>query len=354
MNVEKVAVVGAGPAGAYLASLLRDGGYRVVVFESLPRLAVKPCGWGVPYTIEEVIKLPSDCILTEVHGYKVFVDEELAKESEGSKYGYIVDKEGILEHFLEGVELTRKSVRKLEELEGFDLVVDARGFPAYTGRKANALQAVVEGLGGTDHIEVHLLTGFVGYAWIFPLGGSKAKAGVGGLTSFETLRAYLRWLLRLHGNPDIRRVEGASIAAGGIIWEKGAVRVGEALGAVLPLSGEGIRPGMLSSLALFRALRGGGDFSSELERTGLPLNMKVQQAIIRKLESLSPGLRADFYRSAPSEILERVTAGNLTLGYLAKAAARWPDFFLKVAGPQWLQRLRNLSRDKSDAAVGAG
>lgn len=340
MQTDRVAIVGAGPSGAFLARLLSDAGYKVTVFEALPKLAVKPCGWGVPFTIDRVVKIPEDYIISEVHGYRVHIDEEKLLESKGVKYGYIVDKERLLEHFLEGVEVVRRGVRELGKLEGYDLVVDARGVSSYPGRRASALQAIVEGVASSDSIEVHLLTGFTGYAWIFPLGGSRAKAGVGGLADFETLRSYLSWLLKLHGNPEVRRLEGGSIAAGGIIWRAGAVKIGEALGAVQPLSGEGIRPGMLSSLALFRSLRSERSFSEELRRTGLPFNIKVQLAIVRRLESLSPEGRANLYRTAPREILERVTAGNLTPSYLARAAARWPGFFAKVAGPRWLTAAR--------------
>lgn len=353
-RVDRVAVVGAGPSGAFLARLLSDAGYRVTVFEALPRLAVKPCGWGVPYTIDSVVRIPEECVISEVHGYRVHVDEKLLLERAGVKYGYIVHKEELLKHFLEGVEVASKGVRELEKLEGFDLVVDARGVASYPGRRAYALQAVVEGVAISESIEVHLLTGFTGYAWVFPLGGSRAKAGVGGLVGFETLRAYLRWLLKLHGNPTVKRLEGGSIAAEGIIWREGAARVGEALGAVQPLSGEGIRPGMLSSLAFFRSLQNGRSFPEELKKTGLPFNIRVQLAIIRKLESLPPGGRADLYRSAPREILERVTAGDLTPSYLALAAAKWPGFFARVAGPERVGKLLRLGGDEGDPAVSAG
>ncbi|MEM4790741.1 MAG: NAD(P)-binding protein [Thermofilum sp.] len=111
MQTDRVAIVGAGPSGAFLARLLSDAGYKVTVFEALPKLAVKPCGWGVPFTIDRVVKIPEDYIISEVHGYRVYIDEEKLLESKGVKYGYIVDKERLLEHFLEG---SRSSGEELE------------------------------------------------------------------------------------------------------------------------------------------------------------------------------------------------------------------------------------------------
>uniref|UniRef100_A0A7J3X5T4 NAD(P)/FAD-dependent oxidoreductase n=1 Tax=Thermofilum pendens TaxID=2269 RepID=A0A7J3X5T4_THEPE len=331
---DRIAIVGAGPAGAFLSRLLCDAGFGVEVFEVLPKLAAKPCGWAVPYTIESFFRVPEDIVLCEVRGYRVYVEGRVEKEGGGRRYGYIVDKEGLLKHLLEGITVRRKGVDPTR-LKGYDVVVDARGHVAYDGAKARALQAVARGVseGNSEYIEIFFETEFVGYSWVFPLGGGRAKVGVGGLTGFDVLEARLQSLLRRLGRPQVERVEGGMIASGGLLQRGGALRVGEALGAVMPLSGEGIRPGMLSSLALFRSLTTGADFSGELERTGLPFNIKVQLAILRKLESLPPRGRAELIRSAPVEVLECVTAGCVTPAFVAKAIARWPLFFAKLGLP---------------------
>uniref|UniRef100_A0A7C4F903 NAD(P)/FAD-dependent oxidoreductase n=1 Tax=Thermofilum pendens TaxID=2269 RepID=A0A7C4F903_THEPE len=333
-SFDSVAIVGAGPAGAFLSRLLSDAGFEVEVFEVLPKLAAKPCGWAVPYTVESFFRIPGDVVLCEVRGYRVYVEGRVEKEGGGRKYGYIVDKEGLLKHLLEGVTLRRKGVDPAR-LEGYDVVVDARGHVAYDGVKARVLQVVARGVSGGDgdFIEIFFETDFVGYSWVFPLGGSRVKVGVGGLAGFDSLRARLHSLLRMLGSPQVERVEGGVVASGGLAQRGGVLRVGEALGAVMPLSGEGIRPGMLSSLALFRSLTTGADFSRELERTGLPFNIRVQLAILRKLESLSPRGRAELIRSAPVEILECVTAGCVTPAFMAKAIARWPFFFARLGLP---------------------
>lgn len=333
-SFDRVAVVGAGPAGAFLSRLLSDAGFEVEVFEVLPRLAVKPCGWATPYTIESFFKVPEDAVLCEVRGYRVYVEGRVEKEGWGRKYGYIVDKEKLLEHLLEGITLRRRGVDPAR-LEGYDLVVDARGHVAYSGVKARALQAIARGVsvGDGDSIEIFFESEFVGYSWVFPLGGSRVKVGVGGLAEFDVLKARLHSLLRVLGRPQVERVEGGLVASGGLVPQGSVPRVGEALGAVMPLSGEGIRPGMLSSLALFRSLTTGSKFARELEKTGLPLNIRVQLAVLRRLKSLPPKGRAELFRSAPVEILECVTAGCVTPAFIAKAMARWPLFFAKLGLP---------------------
>uniref|UniRef100_A0A7J3X5G9 NAD(P)/FAD-dependent oxidoreductase n=1 Tax=Thermofilum pendens TaxID=2269 RepID=A0A7J3X5G9_THEPE len=339
---DHVAIVGAGPAGAFLSRLLSDAGFEVEVFEALPRLAAKPCGWATPYTIESFFEVPEDVVLCEVRGYRVYVEGRVEKEGWGRRYGYIVDKRRLLEHLLEGVTVRRKGVDPAK-LEGYKLVVDARGHAVYSGVKARALQAVARGVstGDSDFIETFFETEFVGYSWVFPLGGSRVKVGVGGLAGFDFLRARLHSLLRRLGSPQVERVEGGVVASGGLAQQSSPPRVGEALGATMPLSGEGIRPGMLSALALFKSITTGADFAEELEKTGLPLNIKVQLAILRKLESLPPKGRAELIRSAPAEILECVTAGCVTPAFIAKAIARWPLFFAKLGLPARLPRPRS-------------
>ncbi|QOJ79368.1 NAD(P)/FAD-dependent oxidoreductase [Infirmifilum lucidum] len=331
-GVERVAIVGGGPAGAFLARLLVDAGYKVKVFEGAPRYAFKACGWGVPHTIERVFRIPEDIVLVKITGYEVYVGERLSKTGRGRFYGYIIDKERLISSLLEGVDVERRWVDP-GRLHGFDLVVDARGHAAYGGRKALALQ--VEGRVREypgDAIRIHFLPDLVGYAWVFPLGDGKAKVGVGGIAGRDRLLGHLRSLARTIGLETGGSVMGSAVASGGLRLEgDGIVRIGEAAGAVMPLSGEGIRPSMITARALFESVLGRRSFQDVISGYGLDFNIQVQLGVLRALERSTPAGRIEIFEKAPVEVLECVTAGCVTKSFLAGALARWPGFFLKVA-----------------------
>ncbi|AKG38698.1 hypothetical protein MA03_04580 [Infirmifilum uzonense] len=345
----RVAIVGAGPAGAYLARLLVDDGFEVKVFEGAPRLASKPCGGGLPFSVERVLRVPEESVLVKVKGYKVYVGAKVSKESHGKFYGYIVDKESLLKYLLEGVEVVRKWTSP-EKLQDFDLIVDARGHPVYSGKKALALQ--VEGMSEEiveDEIQIYFFPEIVGYAWVFPTGDKRVKAGFGGLAEHDVLQRLLNDLIRRIRLREITGVKGSPIASGGLLghYSDGVYRIGEALGAVMPLSGEGIRPSMITAVALHRDLTGQASFNRTISSFGLDLNLKVQLGILRFLEESPPSERAALLERAPQEILERVTAGTVTLSFLVEAAARWPGFFSKIAGKVTGLNIKQLT-GKSD------
>ncbi|WP_460024890.1 geranylgeranyl reductase family protein [Infirmifilum sp. SLHALR2] len=287
----------------------------------------------MPFTVEQVYRVPEEAVLVKVMGYDVYVGERLSKSSRGRFFGYIVDKEEMLRSLLEGVEVERKWADPYS-LRGFDLIVDARGHAAYRGRKALALQLegrVREHPG--DAIRVYFLEDLVGYAWVFPLGDSKAKVGVGGLAGPEVLAGYLRMLAKKVGLEPSGPLRGSGIASGGLQLrlEGGVAVIGEAAGAVMPLSGEGIRPSMITAKALFEDIRGERSFADAISSYGLELNARVQLGILRALENSPPKRRVEIFEKAPVEVLECVTAGCVTRAFLARAVARWPGFFLKVA-----------------------
>jgi flavin-dependent dehydrogenase len=326
---EKACIVGAGPSGAYLARLLSEEGTDVTVFEVNGRLASKPCGWGIPYSIDDFMKLPEETILEKIRGYEIFLENSLIHEYKGDVLGYIVDKELLLKQLLEGANIVHRGVdpRKLIDCR---LVVDARGHPVYKGRKALALQAEARANIERDRIKVFFFLDLVGYGWVFPGRDGLIHIGAGGFADYDFLRDRVLFLARQIG-AEIVSLKGSPIAAGGIrLPGNGDFAVGEAIGAVMPLTGEGIRPGFLSARALYDSLRNGKPYRKYLEEYGLIFNIDIQLRIIRYLENSSPAERRELYLSAPIEVLKRVTAANLTKLEVAGLVARYPGFFRKL------------------------
>jgi len=129
----QICVLGAGPAGAFLARLLADRGYRVSVYDVAPGPAAKPCDWGLPYTVDRVLKVPSDHVIAKIREYRVTVDwgYELGLRQKGTM-GYIVDKPGLISWLLEGVDVHWGRAPRPGECR---TPVYARGHAHYRGRR---------------------------------------------------------------------------------------------------------------------------------------------------------------------------------------------------------------------------
>ena len=99
--------------------------------------------------------------------------------------------------------------------------------------------------------------------------------------------------------------------------------MGEEIGAVMPLTGEGIRPGFLSAMALADALEG-RPLRDALEATGLPLQLRIQAGLLKLLERLTPPARAALWRRVDADAVARVAAGDVSRRWLLSWAARHP------------------------------
>lgn len=289
---------------------------------------MKPCGWGVPYSVDDVLRIPGDVVLETVRGYRIFVDGRLLHEYSGRRLGDIVDKEAFIRYLLEGVDVVHVGVSP-GRLSEYSLVVDARGHAAYPGRKALALQATVRVEPPREEIWVYFYSDLVGYGWVFPAGDRAAHVGVGGLAGKEFLERRLAELLRTVSG-EVVRVSGSPIASGGLKPGKGRLAVGEALGAVMPLTGEGIRPGLISARAVYESIAKGKPLEEHLKTSGLALNVELQLRILSLLEKSTPEERVRIFSSAPLELLERVTAGNVEPRELLGFSLRYPAFFARL------------------------
>jgi len=71
---EEIAIIGGGPAGAAAAVALSKAGLRATVYESMDRLAVKPCGRAMPATSDLPLPIPRDVIIEPVRRAVLYVD----------------------------------------------------------------------------------------------------------------------------------------------------------------------------------------------------------------------------------------------------------------------------------------
>jgi len=343
-------VVGAGPAGAALAWRLGRAGFRVLVAEALPRPGMKPCGRGIPDAGDLPFRVPGECVVRRIRGARLYVDNREAFNIEGSLEGYIVDRSCLAEALISegGAELVTRAFynkrRSFIRIGGHlldarrDRTIIAGGHPYYPGEKIEAVQVLLPG-DWPDRLDIFFDIELIGYYWVFPSTPGLVEIGVGGFAPMARLRELLNGFLRrhpaaepFHGKEPVK-LEGARIAVGGV-WRRGLeewpLHIGEAAGFVYPLTGEGIRPSMLSAVRLGDALASRNSPSSILR--GEPARgITLQRRILEAVKSMSPPERASLLTSIPGSLHVKVALGRAGWRDLARALVRRPRLLAKIA-----------------------
>ncbi len=340
MNGEKLdyLVVGGGPAGAWFARLAADRGYRVAVVDAYEP-GGKVCGGAIPRLYEEqVSRVPSDAVVTEVRGFRVYLDGELLWEETGSLWGYLLDKKRFIHSILEGIPVYKHRVYDFREgrVRGLDLrwerLVIAAGplAPGYKGDRIYAVQAVYRGEFEEGVIEIHFDSRLVGYYWVFPVSGREARVGVGGYGDPKSFLGMLEAFAKRLGAERVEEPRGSWLNIGGaepsLAVRSDAPVVGEAAGFVYPVTGEGIRPAALSAIHAFRLLE--GDESARARLEALARSINAQRKLLDFVKSASPEGRARFMRRMGGELAMRVALGDL--GAMEKLLTLIPSRFARL------------------------
>ncbi|MEB3844201.1 MAG: NAD(P)/FAD-dependent oxidoreductase [Desulfurococcales archaeon] len=339
-----VNIVGAGPAGSALASMLARRGFEVRVYEQASKPGLKPCGRAIPKSVDLSrlgLEPPGECIVNRLAGARLYVDGEFAVEVTGLE-GFIIDRTCYTSILLDNnnINVYFKShyVWKANTVKLHDGTIVrlppentilAVGSPGYQGEKIDAVQAIIPASSSLpvedEKIDVYFDTEILGYYWLFPRGDGTVEAGVGGYRSAGGLLKLLYKFLDHIGSAKPIRVEGAKIAVGGVNVPEGwPLKVGEAAGFVLPLTGEGIRPSILSAAAVAEAIAGGSDPRRSMLKSRMAEAVNAQRYILEKMKRLKPEARRKVLLSIPGDLHAKVALGEFTLGELKRAALTRP------------------------------
>ncbi|BEP18160.1 NAD(P)/FAD-dependent oxidoreductase [Pyrofollis japonicus] len=337
-------VVGSGPAGASFAFYASNKGYKVIVYD-IHEPGSKPCGWAVPGSIEHFIKIPKEFILTEIKGFRIYLNNQLIKEHSGGHWGYIINKPGFLKYLISSSEFIRKPVRLREDLSpiGVDpreetiIAVGSIGAYGYIHKNGveviNAVQRILElkePLDDVNTIEFWFDENLIGYYWVFPRGERVVDIGVGGLESFDKLvyrlEVFTREYLRSVKAEKSSAIKGARIIASNVnkelfMRERSPV-VGEAAGFVYPLTGEGIRPSVASSYALFQSIDKGVDRVSVI--SNIIEWISRQRKLLDRVKAVSPKTRAAVLESIPLDVFTAIGLGELNLKKTLRIITKMP------------------------------
>lgn len=256
----KVAVVGIGVAGAYLMNQLSD--MRDVHVTGFERTTEKEhdavCAWA---TCGNVMSgLAKNCGLNfddyVLHGgkhMKVDLNSDYVDLKLKGMVSY--DKLKLIQDMVKGTEIKFGRAPKKEELEpDFDLIIDATGFHRnYLPRLENELwipcvQYKVRYKPGKEPFDDFYLRAFpsmTGYFWYFPLGNGYAHVGAGDF--MKTHNQFVDEFMKKHECETIKKVGRPVRLSPPANCEpftdgRKTVGVGESIGTVFALLGEGIIP----------------------------------------------------------------------------------------------------------------
>ncbi len=257
----KIAVVGIGVAGAYLMNRLSDDhDNQVVGFERMPQDQHDAvCAWA---TCENVMAgLAKNCGLNfddyVLHDGRQMRVDLGDKDSVDIKLRGMVsyDKLQLIQDMIKGTEIKFGRAPRKDELEpDFDIIIDSTGFHRnYLPRLGNEMwipcvQYKVRYQPGKEPFDDFYLKSFPsmsGYFWHFPLGNGYAHIGAGDF--LKTHNRLVDEFLSKHDCEVIKKVGRPVRLTPPSSCEpfsdgKKSVGVGESIGTVYPLLGEGIIP----------------------------------------------------------------------------------------------------------------
>lgn len=275
-----VLIIGGGPVGNYLASILaRD--YSVAVVEKKNSFGGKACTGIIGAENYETLSLPKKAILNELYGATFYSRIQSFSIGRKSPQAYLVDRKTLerelaksaMKHGVEYLMSTTfkgfKGGRAVLQHLGETLEVRAEFYIGADGVNSTVAKAMgaktkaeflsgyeVEVLGEFEkrNVEVWVNKEITPefFAWVAPI--DKETARVGTFGSMESLNRFLR--LRMLKPTKILEFKAGSVGFG---WRKPWVRgnvalVGDAALQIKPTTAGGIVYGMLCARALRKAL----------------------------------------------------------------------------------------------------
>ena len=258
----KLAISGAGMTGAYLYRVLKKEGYEAELFDlkRISRCGLKPCAWGTSAGFIELVKqagLDAEKYILQRLDYVLMDDVRIKAEL------MVFDKPQLVKDLLKDAEIHFTPL----PLHRYDRVIDATGVsrvllpPIKDDIVMGCRQYLIE---TREPLENRIKLGGIGYAWCFPLSRDLYHVGCGSLLADpQRILKDLGWLestspqyekkilcscsgdIRLTG--PFQSQPFVSEGTGEGIWG-----IGEAIGCVAPLAGDGVVPGMQSVQLLLK------------------------------------------------------------------------------------------------------
>ncbi|HXT83045.1 MAG TPA: NAD(P)/FAD-dependent oxidoreductase [Verrucomicrobiae bacterium] len=256
----KFAIIGAGVAGSYLGSMLYNGGHDIEIYESQQKEKHWPvCAWGASRHMLEYFSKKANL---EFNNYIFHIGKKIRMELPNNKEETLVidglvtyNKKQWENDLLKNIEIKYGIVGKKENfpLDKFDYVLDCTGFHrAFLPKPKDdfiipAYEYLIENVNEIEEFYVIGYKGARGYFWYFPLDNGMAFVGAGdidrkyyGIKEFFDRHPHVKIIKKI-GRP-IRLSPPLLMEP---FYHDNIIGVGESIGTVFPMLGEGIIPSLL-------------------------------------------------------------------------------------------------------------
>lgn len=297
----KIAVVGLGVAGTYLVRRLSQE-HEVVGFDRQRRENFKAiCAWG---TSRYHIKKFLENVEVDFDEYVLHLGENLILDN-GRESSTIpvkglctYDKVRLQLDMTKGYKVCYGVTPSAQELaREFDLIVDATGVsrsllpPAEKDDVAPCFEYRVRYNGRMPYEDfyVRVFPNTSGYLWYFPLGSGEVYVGAGHI-SRAPVEEVKTFLVRHGGEPVVRYGKSVRLAPPEFLQPFTyckVVGVGESIGTVFPMLGEGIIPSLECAEIFVQNLDNLDNYVKEVLKTFKPFSDMYQLVKLRQRNELS-------------------------------------------------------------------
>ncbi len=268
----KIAIVGGGIVGAYLYRILSNNGEDVHIYcrKHITKCGISPCAWGTSNRLKELLEQvgfdPEKYILQDL-------DHIIIDEVEVMTELMTIDKPRLIKDLLGSATINDSSILRDVasgvDITGYERIIDATGV-ARSFLPSIENDIVVMCTQCRVHSDKPLKSQIkhrgVGYAWCFPLSNDEYHIGCGNLTIsshnllFDVCKTWSKGYYKICSCGSKIRITSPYYSTPFVAYRQDHIRgitipvwgVGEAIGCVAPLTGEGIVPGMKSAQILMQ------------------------------------------------------------------------------------------------------
>ncbi len=256
----KFAIIGAGVAGSYLGSVLYNNGHDITIFESYQRDNHWPvCAWGASRHMLEYFSQKAGL---EFNDYIFHVGKKLRMELPNNKEEFL-ELDGLVTYnkkqwesdLLKDINIKYGNTCKKETFpsHNYDYVLDCTGFHRAFLPKTKgdfiipAYEYLVENIQDIKEFYVIGYKGARGYFWYFPLNNGMGFVGAGDIDKnyYGIKEFFVRYpnakIVKKIGRPI--RLSPPNLMEP--FYSDNVIGVGESIGTVFPMLGEGIIPSLL-------------------------------------------------------------------------------------------------------------
>ncbi len=273
--------MGMGVAGSYLMARLKDTEHHVTGYErSKQEKHDSICAWGtIKITMIELCnKVGIDFKNYVIHdGKKMHVKMHNQKQFDIGLHGLCTyNKIGLIQDFIKDCDVRYGEAPTLEEMEKeYDLIVDCTGFYRMYLPKLERdffvqtyeYRIEYEDKVPFDDFYIKPFPGMSGYFWYFPLGEKVAHIGAGDYNkkhvkeTDEFFKKYGGKVTKTVGRP----IRLATPDLCKPFFSGKVVGVGESIGTVYPLLGEGIIPSMICADIFLKHINDNKGYEKEVD-----------------------------------------------------------------------------------------